>query len=96
MRGSFRILCFIISVNLLRDNQGDKIIIQENCPAGCPCDSFECEDVSPTATSTTSVATTTTEPAEKEAVLMLSTYDSSNVPMVISYNGMLHQKSSLL
>ena len=60
--------------------------LQENCPGGCPCDSFDCEDVNPTVTSTTT-ATTTTKPAAKEAVLMLSTAYSSNVPMVIGYNG---------
>ena len=66
-----------------------QIINKENCPAGCPCDSYECEDVSPTETSTTSVATTTA-PTAKEAVLMLSTYWSSNVPMVIGFNGKLN------
>ena len=42
-------------------------------------------------TSTTSVATTTSEPAAKEAVLLLSTMYSSNVPMVIGYNGKRHK-----
>ena len=70
------------------DNEEDnKLIIQNNCPGGCPCDSFECEDVTPTVTSTTSVPTTTSEPAAKNAVLMLSTYESSNIPMVLGYNG---------
>ena len=77
---------FFIPLN----NLGCEIIIKDNCPAGCPCDSFECEDVTPTVTSTTSVATTTTKPAAKEAVLMLSTYEASNIPMVINYNGGLH------
>ena len=62
-------------------------MIKENCPGGCPCDSYECEDVSPTITSTTLLATTTTEPKAKEAVLMLSTRFPDNVPMVIGYNG---------
>ena len=66
------------------------LFIQENCPGGCPCDDFECEDITPTVTSTTSVATTTIEPVAKDAVLLLSTYSSSNVPMVIGYNGKLH------
>merc|ERR1719210_2883281 len=60
---------------------------EENCPGGCPCDSYECEDINPTITSSTSIATTATEPAAKQAVLMLSTSSSSNVPMVIGYNG---------
>ena len=37
------------------------------------------------------MATTTSEPAAKEAVLMLSTVYSSNVPMVIGYNGKRHK-----
>ena len=65
-------------------------IIQENCPAGCPCDFYDCDDVSPTVspTTTTSVVTTstTTEPVAKDAVLMLSTR-YNNVPMVIGYKG---------
>ena len=61
--------------------------IKENCPGGCPCDDYECEDITPTVTSTTSVATTTIEPVAKDAVLLLNTRSSSNVPMVIGYNG---------
>ena len=48
---------------------------QENCPGGCPCDDYECEDIIPTV---------------KDAVLLLNTGYSSNVPMVITYNGKLH------
>ena len=51
-----------------------KNIVQDNCPAGCPCDSYECEYEE--------------EPKVKEAVLMLSTYaKSQNKPMVIGFNG---------
>ena len=64
--------------------------IQENCPGGCPCDDYECEDITPTVTSTTPVATTTIEPVAKDAVLLLDTRSSNNVPMVIGYNGKLH------
>ena len=70
-------------------------LIQENCPGGCPCDDYECEDITPTVTSTTSVATTTTEPVAKDAVLLLSTWSSRNVPMVIGYNGKLHLNITL-
>ena len=52
-----------------------------NCPSGCPCDSFEFEDVTPTVTSTTLVPSTTTKPMPKEWVLMLSTAFDDNVPM---------------
>ena len=61
--------------------------MKENCPTGCPCDSYECEDITPTVTSTTSVVTTTTEPVSKDAVLMLNTKSSDNIPMVIGFNG---------
>ena len=63
---------------------------EENCPGGCPCDDYDCEDITPTVTSTTSVATTTIEPVAKDAVLLLQTGSSRNFPMVIGYNGKLH------
>ena len=63
---------------------------EENCPGGCPCDDYDCEDITPTVTSTTSVTTTTIEPVAKDAVLLLNTEWSDNVPMVIGYNGKLH------
>ena len=55
---------------------------------GCPCDSYECEDDIPTVTPTTSMTTTTAEPAAEVAVLMLAKGSSqSHVPMVIGFNG---------
>ena len=66
-------------------------IIKENCPTGCPCDSYECEDTTTTMTTTTTTtttsATTITIPVAKDAVLMLNTKSSDNIPMVIGYNG---------
>ena len=35
------------------------------------------------------------EPVVKDAVLLLSTYSSNNVPMVIGYNGKLHLNITL-
>ena len=67
-----------------------KNIVKDNCPAGCPCESYECEEISPTVTSTTSMATTQTEPTVEKAVLFLSTLPHGNtsyVPHVIGYNG---------
>ena len=56
-----------------------------DCPNGCDgCANSICEC---SVTSTTSVSTTTSKSAAKEAVLMLSTAYSTNVPMVIGYNG---------
>ena len=85
-----------IAVTVLIQNQYEMThFIKENCPGGCPCDDYECEDITPTVTSTTSVATTTIEPVAKDAVLLLSTYYSDNVPMVIGYNGKLHLNINL-
>ena len=69
---------------------GDTKVFQANCKGGCPCDSYECDDMTTTPSSTTTIATTTTTSAEppKEAVLLLSTYRSGNVPMVIDFEGM--------
>ena len=64
-----------------------KTKIKDNCPSGCPCELYDCDDTSPTITSTTSMATTTTEPSPKEAVLMLCSKTSTNIPMVIGFNG---------
>ena len=57
--------------------------------------SSDFEDASPTKTSTTMIATIATDKVEKKAVLMLSTFWYSNVPMVIGYNGKKHIKISL-
>ena len=59
--------------------------IKENCPGGCPCDAYECEDSTPT------VPSKALEPVAK-AVLLLNDLYSDNVPMVITYNGKLHLK----
>ena len=52
----------------------------EDCPVGCEsCDNPICES--------STIATTTTAKSAKEAVLLLSTRFSSNVPMVIDFEG---------
>ena len=71
--------------------------IQANCPAGCPCDEFNCletttsADVSTsTAQITTTISTTTsttTASPTPNAVLVLSTYKSENKPMVVTFEG---------
>ena len=65
-------------------------LFQENCKGGCPCESYECNELTTTIASTTSIATTTTAQPTNEAVLLLSTYKSSNVPMVIDFEGRTH------
>ena len=74
--------------------------IQANCPAGCPCDEFSCLDTTTSAdvststapvTTTTAITTTTTTrttaPATPNAVLVLSTKNSGNKPMVVTFDG---------
>ena len=75
--------------------------IQANCPAGCPCDEFNCLDTTTSAdhststapmTTTTAITTMTTTstsiPATPNAVLVLSTYNSENKPMVVTLEGL--------
>ena len=66
---------------------GDTKVFQANCKGGCPCDSYECNELTTTQASTTSMTTTTTAQPTKEAVLVLSTWNSNNVPMVIDFEG---------
>ena len=66
------------------------IRVKKNCPGGCPCSSYECEDISSTINPTTISEPITTTAAHNDAVLVLSTYSdegSENVPMVIQFNG---------
>ena len=63
-------------------------IFKKNCPGGCPCEFFECEEVSPAVTSTTSSTISITEPVVKDAVLVLISIQwYSNVSMVIGFDG---------
>ena len=62
-------------------------IFQANCKGGCPCESYECNELTTTQASTTSISTITTAQPTKEAVLLLSTRYTSNVPMVIDFEG---------
>ena len=55
-----------------------------DCPGGCEkCDHSLCE--------TTTIAATTIATPSKEAVLLLATRFSSNVPMVIDFEGLLNK-----
>ena len=64
---------------------------EKNCPSGCPCPLYECDDITPTMDPTTPVIETTTATVYEEAVLVLSsTYSDSNItnpPMVIGFDG---------
>ena len=63
------------------------LFFQENCPGGCPCDDFPCaETTTAPVLTTTTVPATTTSPATN-AVLVLSTLEAENKPMVIDWDG---------
>ena len=61
--------------------------IKENCSAGCPCREFECIETTPAPEVTTATVPATTTPSTGNAVLVLSTYNSGNKPMIVDFNG---------
>ena len=63
------------------------INFQENCPGGCPCDDYPCAETTTAPDMTTSTAPATTTPPATNVVLLLSTYNSANKPMVIDWDG---------
>ena len=64
-------------------------IFQENCPGGCPCDDYPCAETTTAPVVTTATVPATTKPPATNAVLVLSTYNSANKPMVIDWDGEL-------
>ena len=66
-----------------------KYEIEENCSAGCPCSDFECTPTTSVPDITTATVPATTTPPAQNAVLVLSTYESSNKPMIIDFEGQL-------
>ena len=65
------------------------MIIKAECPGGCPCFDYDCDDFISTSiplTTTTTSTSTTTEKLEK-AVLLLDNRNADNLPMVISFDG---------
>ena len=64
------------------------IILQENCPGGCPCDDYPCAETTTAPVTTSTTPTTTTSPTTN-AVLVLSTSNAANKPMVIDWDGEL-------
>ena len=63
------------------------LIFQENCPGGCPCDDYPCVETTTAPDVTTSTAPATTTSPTTNAVLVLSTSNIANKPMVIDWNG---------
>ena len=65
------------------------IIFQENCPGGCPCDDSPCAETTTAPDVTTPTAPATTTSPATNAVLVLSTKNTENKPMVIDWDGEL-------
>ena len=63
------------------------IYFQNNCPAGCPCDDYPCAETTTAPDQITSTAPTTTTLPTSNAVLVLSTNNAPNKPMVIDWDG---------
>ena len=61
--------------------------IQENCSAGCPCSDFECIETTTAPDVTTATVPATKTPSNSNAVLVLSTYESSNKPIIVDFDG---------
>ena len=53
--------------------QSLNLSFKNDCPLGCPCDSYDCEQ-------------------DQKSVLVLSTIDSSNKPLLIKFDGKLDFK----
>ena len=60
---------------------------EENCAAGCPCSGFDCLAPTSVPESTTATAPATTTSPTGNAVLVLSTRQSANKPMIVDFNG---------
>ena len=65
-----------------------QVTFQENCPAGCPCDDYPCTETTTAPEMTTATAPATTTSPATNAVLVLSTTNNANKPMVIDWEGM--------
>ena len=64
-----------------------KAIFQDNCPAGCPCDDYPCAETTTAPEVTTATTPATTTSPITNAILVLSTSNAANKPMVIEWDG---------
>ena len=62
---------------------------KQNCLGGCPCDEFNCIETTsaPTTTTAATTAPTPTISPTANAVLVLSTENSANKPLVVGFDG---------
>ena len=59
---------------------------QSGCPSGCPCPEYFCP-MTTTALTTTMATSTTTSSKQKTDILVLSTYNKLNVPIITNGSG---------
>ena len=71
------------------------ILLQENCPAGCPCDDYPCTETTTAPEITTVTVPATTTSPTTNAVLVLSTRNAANKPIFIDWEGKLLQIKSV-
>ena len=67
---------------------------QENCPGGCPCDDYPCVETTAAPDVTTPTVPATTISPASNAVLVLSTWNVANKPMVIDWDGEFNKENS--
>ena len=64
--------------------------------AGCPCSGFDCLAPTSVPEVTTATVPATTTPQNGNAVLLLSTYNSNNKPVIVDFSGKYHKFSEKL
>ena len=60
---------------------------KQNCLGGCPCDEFNCIETTSAPTTTAAATTAPTISPTANAVLVLSTENSANKPLMVGFDG---------
>ena len=77
-----------VSIIQLRSRFENKIFFaKENCIGGCPCPNYSCAETTPSPDVTTPSQPETTTSPNANAVLVLSTVNNGNKPMIVDFNG---------
>ena len=63
------------------------IHFKENCIGGCPCPNYSCAETTATPDVTTPSQPETTTSPTSNAVLILNSAYSSNIPMIVDFDG---------
>ena len=62
-------------------------ILKENCIGGCPCPNYSCTETTASPDVTTQSQPDTTTSPTANAVLILSTTNANNMPMIVDFDG---------